>query len=77
MKFGTSALALCAFLAACGSGTPFNGKVDVDTGTDGSTGASAIPEALLPIAAAPVWTATDMKPTPRRTGRWTATSPRM
>ncbi|MBQ0717586.1 MAG: thymidylate synthase [Sulfitobacter litoralis] len=46
MKFGTSALALCAFLAACGSGTPFNGKVDVDTGTDGSTGASAIPEAL-------------------------------
>jgi len=47
MKFGTSALALCVFIAACGNGTPFNGKVDVDTGTDGSTGESAIPEALI------------------------------
>ena len=46
MKFGTSALALCAFLAACGSGTPFNGETETDTGTDGSTGASAIPEEL-------------------------------
>lgn len=48
MKFGTSALALCVFLAACGSGTPFNGETGADTGTGtgGSTGASAIPAEL-------------------------------
>ncbi|WP_254700563.1 hypothetical protein [Sulfitobacter sp. BSw21498] len=57
MKFGTSALALCVFIAACGNGTPFNGKVDVDTGTDGSTGeddgATLSREGLPPGTASP------------------------
>lgn len=59
MKFGTSALALCAFLAACGNGTPFNGETEADTGTgtDGSTGedggATLSREGLPPGTASP------------------------
>ncbi|UOA22875.1 hypothetical protein DSM110277_01283 [Sulfitobacter pontiacus] len=42
MKFGTSALALCVFLAACGSGTPFNGETDdTDGSTDGGAGSTS------------------------------------
>ena len=42
MKFGTSALALCVFLAACGNGTPFNGETDdTDGSTDGGAGSTS------------------------------------